>query len=205
MSYPKDVFSRMYSEDFRPLVYPKEEGVSSEELDDILQTNLFNTMLSRRSQRKFQNKQVEDSKVEMIFAAADTAPTAGGFQGFEIYHVKNPDVKVNLVQAANNQPYVNAPVVLVFCMNPSRVKMNFPQHIIKKFSAQDAALAAAYAQLAAHALGLSSVWIGMIDEQKVMQALGTNLVPACMLCLGYPQKMLHAKPKRNLTELIHEI
>jgi hypothetical protein len=26
-----------------------------------------------------------------------------------------------------------------------------------------------------------------------------------MLCLGYPQKMLHAKPKRNLSELIHEI
>src|SRR5919204_739419 len=205
MSYPKDVFSRMYSEDFRPLVYPKEEGVSGEELDDILQTNLFNTMLSRRSQRKFQNKQVEDSKLEMIFAAADTAPTAGGFQGFEGYHVKNPDVKLNLVEASNNQPYVNAPVVLVFCMNPSRVKMNFPQHIIKKFSVQDATLAAAYAQLAAHALGLSSVWIGMIDERKVMQALGTDLVPACIVCLGYPQKMLHPKPKRKLTELINEI
>jgi len=61
------------------------------------------------------------------------------------------------VRAANNQPYVNAPVVLVFCMNPSRVKMNSPQDIIKKFSVQDATLAAAYAQLAAHALGLTSV------------------------------------------------
>ncbi len=73
--------------------------------------------------------------------AADTAPTAGGFQGFEVFHVKKPDVKLKLVQAANNQPYVNAPVVLVFCMNPSRVKMNFPQDIIKKFSVQDATLA----------------------------------------------------------------
>ncbi len=45
----------------------------------------------------------------------------------------------------------------------------------------------------------------MIDEQKAMQAIGTDLVPGCMLCLGYPQKMLHAKPKRNLSELIHEI
>src|SRR3712207_8944460 len=54
---------------------------------------------------------------------------SGGFQGFEVYHVKNPDVKLKLVQSANNQPYVNAPVVLVFCMNPSRVKMNFPQDI----------------------------------------------------------------------------
>jgi FMN reductase [NAD(P)H] len=94
---------------------------------------------------------------------------------------------------------------LVFCMNPSRVKMNFPQDIIRKFSVQDATLAAAYAQLAAHALGLTSVWIGMIDEQKVMQALVIDLVPGSILCIGYSQKTLHPKPKRKLTELIKEI
>ncbi|MCY1156563.1 MAG: nitroreductase-like protein, partial [Nitrososphaera sp.] len=66
-------------------------------------------------------------------------------------------------------------------------------------------LAAAYAQLAAHALGLTSVWIGMIDEQKAMQALVTDFVPGCILGLGYSQKMLHPKPKRKLTDLIHEI
>lgn len=202
--YPSDIFSRMYAGEKDTNLYPKREEVPSE-MDDVLQTNIFNVMLNRRSQRKFEDREVEDWKLEMIFAAADTAPTAGGFQGFEIYRVKNPDVKGKLVEAANNQPYVNAPVLLVFCMDPSRVKMNFPQLIIKKFSVQDATLAAAYAQLAAHALGLSSVWIGMIDEKQVMQAIGTDLVPACMLCLGYPQKMLHAKPKRNLSELIHEI
>ncbi|MGI0035567.1 MAG: nitroreductase family protein, partial [Nitrososphaera sp.] len=147
----------------------------------------------------------EDWKLEMLFAAADTAPTAGGFQGFEIFHVKNSDLKLKLVEAANKQPYVNAPVVLVFCMNPSRVKMNFPAHIIRKFSVQDATLAAAYTQLAAHALGLSSVWIGMIDEDMLMQALGTDLIPSCILCIGYPFKMLQPKPKRSLVELIHQI
>jgi nitroreductase len=202
--YPRDIFSRMYAGEQESKLYPKREEAPSE-VDDVLQTNLFNVMLNRRSQRKFEDRQVEDWKLEMIFAAADTAPTAGGFQGFEIYHIKNPDIKAKLVEAANNQPNVNAPVLLVFCMDPSRVKMNFPQQVIKKFSVQDATLAAAYAQLAAHALGLSSVWIGMIDEQKAMQAIGTDFVPACMLCLGYPQKMLHAKPKRNLSELIHEI
>jgi FMN reductase [NAD(P)H] len=35
----------------------------------------------------------------MIFAAADTAPTAGVFQGFEIYHIKSLDIK--LIDAAN--------------------------------------------------------------------------------------------------------
>jgi nitroreductase len=190
------------------LLYPKveeEEDVNLQELDDALQTNIFNIMLSRRSQRKFENKEVEDSKVDMILAAADTAPTAGGFQGFEVYHVKNPETKLKLVDAANKQPYVNAPIVLVFCMNPERVKMNFPPNILKKFSLQDATLAAAYSQLAAHALGLSSVWIGMIDEEKVMAILGTQYTPSSILCLGYPKKILQPKPKRNLIGLIHEV
>jgi nitroreductase len=203
--YPSDIFSRLYGDEKNAdLIYPKEEQAPAE-IDDVLQTNIFNVMLSRRSQRKFEDKEVEDWKIDMIYAAADTAPTAGGFQGFEIFHVKSPEVKQKLVESANKQPYVNAPVVLVFCMNPSRVKMNFPTEIIKKFSVQDATLAAAYAQLAAHALGLSSVWIGMLNEQDVMNALGTDLVPSSILCIGYPFKMLQPKPKRSLVELIHEI
>jgi FMN reductase [NAD(P)H] len=207
MSYPKDVFSRMYGETGKTnhsLLYPKEE-VDIQETDDALLTNIFSVMLSRRSQRKFENREVEDSKVEMILAAADTAPTAGGFQGFEIYHIKRADIKTKLVDASNKQPYVNAPVVLVFTMNPDRIKMNFPPHILKKFSLQDATLAAAYAQLAAHALGLSSIWIGMIDEEKIMATLSTKYVPSSILCLGYPQKILQPKPKRNLAGLIHEL
>jgi nitroreductase len=90
-------------------------------------------------------------------------------------------------------------------MNPDRVKMNFPPNILKKFSLQDATLAAAYSQLAAHALGLSSIWIGMLDEEKVMHAIGTPLLPSSILSIGYPQKMLQPKPKRNLIELIHEV
>jgi FMN reductase [NAD(P)H] len=209
MSYPKDILSRMYSRDSHTeLLYPKEEDSSIEEqrqYEEVAQTNLFNVMLNRRSQRKFENKPIEDNKIELILAAADTAPTAGGFQGFEIFYIKDSEIKVKLAEAANNQPYVNAPLVLVFCMNPGRVKMNFSPDILKKFSLQDATLAASYSQLAAHALGLSSIWIGMIDEGKVMKALGTSLVPATILCFGYPHKMLQPKPKRSLIELIHTI
>ena len=128
LSFPKDIFSRMFSESPK-LIYPKheeKEEVKVQDVGDVLETNLFNVMLSRRSQRKFENRGVEEWKLEMIFAAADTAPTAGGFQGFEIYHMKNQQAKLKLVDAANNQPYVNAPVVLVFVMNPERIKNEFP-------------------------------------------------------------------------------
>ena len=194
----------MFTDKNTQLLYPKEE-VPSHDVADIVQTNIFNVMLNRRSQRKFENRDVEEWKLEMIFAAADTAPTAGGFQGFEIYRIKNQEIKDKLVEAANNQPYVNAPVVLVFCMNPNRIKLNFPPETIKKFSQQDATLAAAYSQLAAHALGLSSIWIGMLDENKISEVLSTELSPSSILCAGYPVKMLVPKPKRNLKDLIHEI
>ena len=204
MSFPSDIFARMFTDKNTQLIYPKEE-VPSHDVADIVQTNIFNVMLNRRSQRKFENRDVEEWKLEMIFAAADTAPTAGGFQGFEIYHIKNQEIKNKLIEAANNQPYVNAPVVLVFCMNPKRIKLNFPPETIRKFSQQDATLAAAYSQLAAHALGLSSIWIGMLDENKIREVLSTELSPSSILCAGYPVKMLVPKPKRNLKDLIHEI
>jgi nitroreductase len=166
-------------------------------------TDLFYVMSTRRSTRKFSSRQVEQWKIDKILAAADTAPTAGNFQGFEIFYIKDPKIKERLVGAANNQPYVNTPVVLVFCMNPERVKMNFPQEILAKFSIQDATLAAAYSQLAASALGLSSIWIGMIDEEKVKELIGTKLRPSSLLCIGYPQQKRGPKSRRNLRDIIH--
>ncbi|MEM3089339.1 MAG: nitroreductase family protein [Candidatus Nitrosotenuis sp.] len=179
--------------------------LTSETKEDKLDTDLFHVMATRRSTRKFAEKQIEDWKIDRVLAAADTAPTAGNFQGFEVFYVKDEKVKEMLVKAANNQPYVNAPLVLVFCKNPSRVKLNFPPETLAKFAIQDATIACAYSQLAASALGLSSIWIGMIDEQKVMDAIGTNLRPSSILCIGYPVQKRNPRPRRNLKDLIHVI
>jgi nitroreductase len=45
----------------------------------------------------------------------------------------------------------------------------------------------------------------MIDEQKVAEIIGTDLVPSSILCIGYPVKRKHPKPRRNLSELIHVV
>jgi nitroreductase len=170
---------------------------------EVVDTDLFAVMAKRRSTRKFSDKPVETVKIDKIIAAADTAPTAGNYQGFEIFYLKNIEKKKLLVEACNNQPYVNAPVVLVFCKNPSRVKLDFPEYVLRKFAIQDATLAAGYSQLAAQALGLSSIWIGMFSEQKVMDIIGTDLVPSSVLCIGYPKQSKFPKPRRNLKDLVH--
>ncbi len=73
---PSDILSRMYAGERNTTLSPKKEEAPSE-LDDILQTNLFNVMLNRRSQCKFEDREIEDWKLEMRSAGADTAPTAG--------------------------------------------------------------------------------------------------------------------------------
>ena len=170
-----------------------------------LNTEIFNVMATRRSTRKFSKNPVEMWKIDKILAAADTAPTAGNYQGFEIFYVRDEIKKDSLVKAANNQPYVKTPVVLVFCMNPDRIKLDFPKEVILKFSIQDSTLAAAYSQLAASALGLSSIWIGMFDEDKVKEIVGTKLRPTSFLCIGYPVKKRPPKSRRLLKELIHVV
>ena len=210
---PKPI--KIYTKEFLPSIQIEKNDDSNKLLNSVLtaktkrfvsESELFRVMATRRSTRNFDTSRiVEQWKVDKILASADTAPTAGNFQGFEIFYIKNKEIKKRLVEAANNQPYVNAPVVLVFCMDPSRVKMNFPPEILAKFSLQDATLAAAYSQLAASALGLSSIWIGMINEEKVMQILDTPLKPSSILCIGYPHHKRPPKSRRKLKDLIHEL
>jgi nitroreductase len=209
---PKPI--KIYPKEFLPSIQIEKDNIDdhlntvlkSKPKKGIPQYDLFRIMSTRRSTRNFDSsKVVEQWQVDKILAAADTAPTAGNFQGFEVFYVKNKEIKRRLVEAANNQPFVNAPVVLVFCMDQSRVKMNFPPEILAKFSLQDATLAAAYSQLAASALGLSSIWIGMIDEEKIKQILGTKLRPSSILCIGYPQKNRPPKSRRKLKDLVRVI
>lgn len=207
---PKPI--KVYPKEFLPSIQIEKED-SNEQLKAVLkskkgisQSDLFRVMSTRRSTRNFDSSRpIEQWQVDKILAAADTAPTAGNFQGFEVFYIKNKEIKKRLVEAANNQPFVNAPVVLVFCTDPSRVKINFPPEILAKFSLQDATLAAAYSQLAASALSLSSIWIGMIDEDKVKQILGTTLRPSSILCIGYPQKKRLPKSRRKLKDLVRVI
>ncbi|MDH5568693.1 MAG: nitroreductase family protein [Nitrosopumilus sp.] len=206
---------KIYPQGYEPEITPdvSNDDTRNQLLDFILQsgpsevvdTDLFAVMAKRRSTRKFSDQPVETTKVDKIIAAADTAPTAGNYQGFEIFYVKSPEKKKLLVGSCNNQPYVDAPVVLVFCKNPSRVKFDFPEYILAKFAIQDATLAAGYSQLASQALGLSSIWIGMFDEQKVMDVIGTDLIPSSVLCIGYPEQTKFPKPRRNLKDLVHVV
>ncbi len=141
----------------------------------MLDENVFLDFLTtRRSVRAFKDDAIDESKLSKILQACNMAPSSGGLQTFEIYHIKNKEIKERLVLAAKDQALIaQAPLLLVFCANPFRSVELFGERS-QFFSVQDATIAAAYAQLTVHALGLSTVWIGAFDEKKSLRNITSS-------------------------------
>ena len=168
----------------------------------------FETVWARRSIRKFQQTVVEAEKLTRILEAANRAPSAGNVQAYRVFVVTQPSLRQRLARAAGNQPCVaEAPVVLVFCADPARSAAIWGAKGEQLLCIQDATIACAYAQLAATALGLASLWLGaVIEPEAIKEALGLteDLWPIVVLPLGYPAESPTQKPRRDLRELVRQ-
>ncbi|HXZ89452.1 MAG TPA: nitroreductase family protein, partial [Candidatus Dormibacteraeota bacterium] len=75
----------------------------------------------RRSVRSYKPQPVEESKLKRIFEAANTAPSAGNLQAYQVRVVRDQAKKNDLAKAAHGQGFIaEAPVCLVFCADPDR-------------------------------------------------------------------------------------
>jgi len=166
----------------------------------------FEVLKSRHSVRKFRDAPVEEEKLQKILEAANSAPSAGDLQAYEIVVVKDKERKGKLVSAAYEQEFIaKAPVVLIFAAHPERSSRKYGRRGAELYSVQDATIATAYAQLAATALGLGCVWVGAFDENEVAKVIGAkgNLKPVSMLPIGYSDEQPLITPRRKLEEIIH--
>lgn len=132
-------------------------------------------------------------------------PSAMGLQSFRIFIIKDKKKKEKLVHAAHEQEYVNAPLLLVFCVQPKRIKKIMGIRGENLFSVQDATIAASYAQLVTTALGLASVWIGNFNEKSVQKIIKTKLRPVVMLPIGYQNEQPKSKKVKKINELVSSI
>ncbi|HSD05460.1 MAG TPA: nitroreductase family protein [Nitrosopumilaceae archaeon] len=167
----------------------------------------FELLSKRRSIRMFKETAIEESKLDQILEACNLAPSSGGLQTFEIYQIKNNKIKQQLVVAAKDQTFIaESPLVLVFCANPLRSVERFGERS-QLFSVQDATIAAAYAQLTAHVLGLSAVWVGAFDELQVSEVLHLpdGHRPIAILPIGYKNEKPKEKTTRGTKDLLHVI
>jgi len=175
----------------------------------------------RKSVRVYEDRPIEGAVKQAILEAAIQAPSAGNMALYTILDITDPAIKAKLAVSCDNQPFIaTAPMVLIFCADYRRWYDVFCQHVeeVRKpdmgdlFLAEaDTLIAAQNAVVAAHSLGLGSCYIGDITENyefhKELLGLPQYVVPAAMLCIGYPtaQQLSRPKPKRHaVSDLVHE-
>jgi nitroreductase len=170
--------------------------------------DFFDVLRKRDSIRKFREKDIEEDKIRRLLETANSAPSAGNLQAYQIFLIKDKTKRQKLARAAWDQDFVaQAPVVLVFCIDPLRSALVYGERGEGLYSIQDATISCAYVHLAAVDLGLGSTIVGAFDEEKVSKILKIppNLKPIIILPIGYPDESPEKTPRRSLDDLAREV
>ena len=147
--------------------------------------DIYELISLRKSVRQFLDKPVPDEILDRLLNAARLAPSAHNQQEWRFVIVKDPGLRKQLIEAANDQEFVGqAPVVLACCAETDNRVMPCNQACYPI----DVAIAIDHITLAAVHEGLGSCWIGAFNEQKVKDIL--NIPPHIrvveLLPIGYP-------------------
>jgi nitroreductase len=165
----------------------------------------------RRSIRKYKPDPVPEEALRMVLEAVRWAPSWGNTQCWKVIIVKDSALKSEL---AKTVPKINpaqstiteAPVLVVLCgaREVSGYYGGRPSTAKGDWLMFDTGLAMQNLCLAAYALGLGTVIIGMFDHKKVEEILGVpqNIEVVAMTPLGYPVTEGSAPKRKELSEFI---
>ena len=170
---------------------------------------IIESLHSRKSVRSYKDMPISDEVKQELFAAALAAPTAGNMTLYSIIDVTDSELKQRLSVTCDNQPFIaTSPLVLVFCADYYRWYKLFCKHEDEvrlpaegdlMLAQADAIIAAQNVVVAAESMGLGSCYIGDITENfeihRKLLGLPEYVVPACMLCIGYPTEQQLERPK----------
>jgi nitroreductase len=152
------------------------------------------TIMTRRSIRKFENIPVTDAQIKTLLEAAMNAPSAGDGRPWH-FTVTTDRAKLDALADSvdeGNAMFKQAQAAILICLDQSLEKF-------KGFGPQDCSCAAQNLQLAAHDMGLGTVWIAIINVppriagcRKVL-GVPDSLVPFALFPLGVPGEQLAAE------------
>jgi nitroreductase len=144
------------------------------------------TINTRRSIRKYENKKVSDSSIQNILKAAMNAPSAGNEQPWHFIVIDEKDI---LQKIPSISPYAgcaqDAVVAILVCGDVEQEKF-------EGFWVQDCSAAVENMLLAIHDLGLGAVWTGIypmldrVEGFREMFSLPKNIIPLALVPIGYP-------------------
>jgi len=156
---------------------------------------------TRRSVRAFQNRPVEEAKLQAVLEAARLAPSAKNMQEWKFIVVKDPDTRAKLAEAAKGQKFVGeAPVVIAACA----VETDYIMTCGNPAAFIDLAIAVDHMSLKAVEEGLGSCWIGAFFQDQVKEILGVpkKATVVTLLPLGYPADTPKPKTRKMVGEIV---
>ena len=171
---------------------------------------LLEAIRTRRSIRRYKSTPVDDKTVDLVLEAARWAPSWKNTQCWRFIAVRDNDIKSQLANITTfNNPSTdairNAPVVIVACAELGKSGYSDGQQASDKgdWYMFDVALAMQNLVLAAHSLGLGTVYNGLFDAKKAATILN---VPAgfCVVSLtplGYPDQEPAPRPRKELAQI----
>lgn len=144
---------------------------------------------SRKSVRKYSDRRISDQDLHAILLAGMSGPSCVNARDWTFLVVRDKQMLSRMAGANGNpaKPLLGADVGILICGDLDRA---FPP--ARDYWVIDGAIAAQNMSLAAHALGIGSVWLGTwpqmerVKKQAELFCLPEHIIPHSILALGYP-------------------
>lgn len=160
----------------------------------------MNAIFNRTSVRKYQEKEVEAEKIELLLRAAMAAPSAANQQPWEFYVIKNKEI---LEKLSSFSPYAGctkeATVAIITCYRKDVM--------LPAYAEIDLSACTENILLEAAELGLGGVWLGIAPEvdrmEKVKEIVGIpdNVEAFAIIPIGYPLQEAAKKERYDETRV----
>jgi nitroreductase len=176
-----------------------------------------NTYFTRRTVRKYAEKEVDNRLLERILTAGTRSSTTGNMQVYSIIVTRDPEMKRQLAPAHFNQPMVTeAPVVLTFCADFNRFNLwcrqreaepGYDNFLSFMTAAIDALIVAQTVCNAAEEEGLGICYLGTAtynaDQIIDILRLPKGVVPVATVTLGWPAVVPEQPDRLPLEAVVH--
>jgi nitroreductase len=166
----------------------------------------LNFIFSRRSVRKYQDRQVPQEMLEDLLQAAMAAPSAVVKDPWHFLVIRDRDSLNRLAEVLPNAPMLRqAPAAIVVCGDIERAHDRQ-----ESFMLQDLSAAVENVLLAANALGLGACWLGVHPRQERMDGirrlfnLPDHIIPVAGIAVGWPAEQPEMRTRYNAGRVHHE-
>ncbi len=162
-------------------------------------------IFTRKSIRKYTEQNIDGEGLKIILNAGMSGPSCVNARDWSFIVVRDKETLNKMADANGHpaEPLRDANVGILVCGDLDRAFKP-----AKDYWIIDCAIATQNMVLAAHSLGIGSVWLGTypqmdrVFKQATLFKLPKSIVPHSILALGYPADTESLKPDKNSSKSV---